>query len=197
MSIYQMGTFGGLALGSWFWGAIAEVVGVSLALGLSSICLFTAILAGLRFPLVQPDPRLVEPGTRRGGRDLQLSQEDASAPVTITVEYRVDEGDRNAFMMLMRRRRQVMLRHGGNHWSLSQDADDPALWSERFGRASWTEFLRHRDRRTIEEEQTFDAVLKLHRGAKPPKLRYFIERDLAAETASLPFGIVPGDPRWG
>jgi MFS family permease len=197
MSIYQMGTFGGLALGSWFWGAIAEVISVPWALGIASICLFLAILAGFRFPLVQPDPRLVEPGEKRIGRHLELSDEDASEPVTVTLEYRIDEADREAFFELMRQRRQVILRHGVLHWALGQDADDPKIWFERFGRASWTDFLRHRNRRTLEEEQNTDAIMKLHKGSEPPRLRYFIERDLAALGATLIAKMGASDPRWG
>jgi MFS family permease len=56
MSIYQMGAFGGLAVGSWFWGAVAEVIGVPWALGASAICLFLAIFAAVRYPLIQPCP---------------------------------------------------------------------------------------------------------------------------------------------
>jgi hypothetical protein len=131
------------------------------------------------------------------GRHLELSDEDASAPVTVTLEYRIDEADREAFFELMRQRRQVILRHGVLHWALGQDADDPAIWVERFGRASWTDFLRHRNRRTLEEEQNLEAVMKLHKGSEPPRLRYFIERELAPQGSPLLPRMGASDPRWG
>lgn len=197
MSIYQMGTFGGLALGSWFWGVVAEIVGVPWALGASSICLFLAILAGVRFPLVESDPRLLEPGARRSGRHLELSDEDAGAPVTVTLEYHIKDTDRDTFLGLMQQRRRVILRHGAIHWSLAQDAVDPALWVERFGRANWTDFLRHRNRQTLEDEQSRDAIMKLHQGAEPPRLRYFIERDFVGQGSLLVPKAGASDPRLG
>jgi MFS family permease len=197
MSIYQMGTFGGLALGSWFWGVAAEAIGVPWALGISSICLFISVAAGSRFPLRRPDPRMVEPSGERPRRELDLAEEDASTPVTVAVEYCIEPSDAEAFLDLMRQRRRVILRHGAIHWSLVQDADDRSLWLERFGRASWTDFLRHRDRRTLEEEQTLERVLKLHRAAGPPRVRYFIERDLTAHGAAHLPRWNSGDPRWG
>lgn len=184
MSIYQMGAFGGLALGAWLWGAVADVASIPAALWIAAAAMLLVALLGLRFPLLQPDPDLLAPGRRMHGHDLEIGEEDLRAPIRITVEYEIEECDREAFLILMRERRSVRRRDGVTNWSLVQDADDRRHWIERFGRGSWNDFLRHRERRSIEEERNLDAILALHRGAERPRVRYFIERNIGGRSFS-------------
>ena len=197
MSIYQMGTFGGLALGSLMWGTIADATGVSVALGLSSAVLLAAVLTGIPFPLRQPDPQALAPGKTFTGRQLDLAEDDADATVAVTVEYRISDEDLDRFLGLMRQRRQIIRRDGATSWSLAQEADDQALWCERFVRPNWTDFLRHRQRRTKEEEDNLEAILALHRGDEEPRLRYFLEREPSATKLPNEPQLGVSDPRWG
>lgn len=178
ISIYQMGAFGGLAIGAWLWGVVAGATTIPAALGMAGVAMLVVTLAGLAFPLLQPHPELLSLGKRRHGHDLDIGAEDLRAPIRITVEYEIDDPDREAFLRLMRERRGMRRRDGVTSWSLVQDADDRRHWIERFGRGSWNDFLRHRERRSIEEERNLDAILALHRGGERPRVRYFIERNI-------------------
>lgn len=57
LSIYQAATFGGMALGSWTWGAVADWQGLSFALHAGSVFLVVSFVV-LR--VVAPLPRLGE-----------------------------------------------------------------------------------------------------------------------------------------
>src|SRR5690606_4770946 len=48
LSLYQTATFGGMAAGSWVWGASADAFGVGVALVLASLVLVACGLVGLR-----------------------------------------------------------------------------------------------------------------------------------------------------
>jgi predicted MFS family arabinose efflux permease len=51
MSIYQTATFGGMAVGSWFWGMITAATSLTAALLAASACIVASLAPGLRQPL--------------------------------------------------------------------------------------------------------------------------------------------------
>jgi MFS family permease len=185
ISIFQMGAFGGVAVGAWFWGAVAEASSVSAALALSAAALALVTLIGLRLPLQQSRPELLQPGARRANTQRKIGGEDAGAPVSVLLEYRIAVCNQERFLGLMRERRQIRCREGARQWALSQDANEPEIWVERFLRASWSDFLRHYERRTIEEERNLSDVRALHVGPETPRVRFFVERDVGQARAAL------------
>ena len=56
ISIYYGATFGGLTLGSWLWGAIAQSHGLPTAMAASGGALLLVAAAGLVFPLRESTP---------------------------------------------------------------------------------------------------------------------------------------------
>jgi MFS family permease len=56
ISIYYGATFGGLTLGSWLWGAIAQGFGLPTAMAASGIAMLLVAAAGLVFPLRESNP---------------------------------------------------------------------------------------------------------------------------------------------
>lgn len=66
LSIYQAITFGGMALGSWLWGELADLVDLPFALHSASIFLLaTLILLRLYAPMPAPGEGRVDPSTGR------------------------------------------------------------------------------------------------------------------------------------
>jgi MFS family permease len=51
LSIYQMGAFGGLAIGSWLWGAVAHVTSVTTALLAAAMAMAALIGTALWMPI--------------------------------------------------------------------------------------------------------------------------------------------------
>src|SRR5690606_19632185 len=51
LALYQTAAFGGMAVGSWIWGEVAEVYGTDSALVLAGCALIAGAVLGLRFAL--------------------------------------------------------------------------------------------------------------------------------------------------
>ena len=56
ISIYYAATFGGLTLGSWLWGAIAQGHSLTLAMAASGLCMAAVAISALIFPLREAPP---------------------------------------------------------------------------------------------------------------------------------------------
>ena len=51
MAVYQTATFGGMAVGSWFWGMITAASSLAVALLSASAFVVASLIPGLRQPL--------------------------------------------------------------------------------------------------------------------------------------------------
>jgi hypothetical protein len=173
--------FGGLALGGWLWGVVADHYGVPtslLAAGLGSLA--TALL-GRVLPMPATDRVNVEPAppTRRAraGPSLDLD----SGPVVASTEYRIAPRDVRAFLLAARRLKRMRGRNGARRWALLHDAADPEVWVERFETPTWLDHLRVRDRMTVTDREVEDEVLAFHGGDRPPATRHLLAHVPLAE----------------
>ena len=176
LSIYQMATFGAMAAGSWLWGSLADRLSTEASLLCAAGGLALAALAGLiwRFPQFSTDDLSPIDGWTRPALRLDLTPR--SGPIRVTVTYRIDAADEATFRTLMRERRRIRIRDGARHWALAQDIEEPDLWTEHYIVPTWTEYLRHRDRRTRTDLANVEALHALHRGSAAPEVHRVIER---------------------
>lgn len=182
LALYQMATFGGMALGSAVWGVLAENLGTGDAL-LSSVLVHAAgILIG--FYLTLPDHTLqnLDPLRRWTEPEVAIDIKPRSGPVVITIEYMIRQEDVREFLAAMAERRRVRRRDGARHWTLLRDLADPELWMERYHTPTWLDYVRHNQRITQADAEVGERVRALHRGAAPPRVHRMIER----QTGSLP-----------
>lgn len=177
LSIYQMITFGGLAAGAWFFGELSESYGIRTGLIVAGAGLALSTLLGLKLKLPPPVAANLDP-LRASPQPPNMTAEvvPQSGPVVITVEYRIDPNDRDEFVALMRELRRIRRRDGARQWTLLQDIDEPTRWIERFQSPTWLEYLRQRQRFTMEDREVALRVRAFHRGADTPKVRHLIER---------------------
>ena len=101
MAAYQAAITGGIALGSWMWGSIANGIGVEGALLISGAALVASPLLGLwmRMPTVSGPNELsldvlADP-------EVRLSLTPRSGPIVIEIEYRVDRAIARLFYSVM------------------------------------------------------------------------------------------------
>ncbi|PTW49484.1 putative MFS family arabinose efflux permease [Rhodovulum kholense] len=186
LSLYQTCTFGGMATGSFLWGHVAGRAGLAEALWAAAAVLVLGALVGLRLPLpnfgtddLAPLGRFVEP---RLGVDLRAR----SGPIVITVEYDIAPEDVTAFLAAMTERRRIRIRDGARQWVLLRDLERPTVWAESYHVATWAEYLRHHERRTMADAEVSDRLLALHRGAGKPRVRRMIERQTVPRRDDLP-----------
>ena len=192
IAIYQMVTFGGLAVGSWLWGTVAASLNVVASLVISGTLMGISALIGLRLPLPQPEGLNLDPSRTLSpdhGTDFERLSD--SGPIVVTIEYRISAADREAFLAEMRELRRIRRRDGARRWTLMQDTDNNEAWIERYHSPNWIEHLRRHHRLTVADQEVERRVLAFHRGEGPPQVRQLFERH--PETAGQPVAI--SDPR--
>ena len=176
LAIYQMVVFGGLAIGSWIWGEVAERYGLPVALAASSVILALSVLLGFHARLPQTDSLNLAAarGDFKVTPKVELGPE--SGRVITTVTYQVAAEDHQAFVQAMQEVRRIRRRDGARRWMLMQDMSEPELWIERFHSPSWVEHVRRYHRFTVSDQEIERGALAFHRGSEPPKIRHLLER---------------------
>lgn len=176
LSIYQTAAFGGIALGSWVWGLTADTYGTDIALVGAAIAMLAGAALGLLVAL-PPHPELnLDPLNRWTEPHLSLDLKPRSGPISISIEYAIDEEDVPAFMTIMAERQRIRRRDGARNWTLERDLGNPQLWTESYQTPTWLEYIRHNKRTTYADATIGEQLRALHRGTEPPRVRRMIER---------------------
>lgn len=183
LALYQMATFGGMALGSWVWGAAALHFGTERALFLAALALVAGAALGLRYALPPLEQLNLDPLSRWQEPKVAVDIEPRSGPIIVTIEYRIRAEDVVPFLNVMAERRRIRRRDGARHWALLRDLTDPTLWIERYDSPTWVEYVRQNQRVTQADAAIGERVRALHQGPEPPRVHRVIER----QTGSLPF----------
>jgi MFS family permease len=188
MAIYQAGVFGGLALGGWLWGVVAEHYGVPTSLIAAALALAVTALLGRVLPMPTMDQINVEPAPADPeGASYRPSLDLNSGPVVASTEYRIAARDVRAFLAAASSLRRMRRRNGARRWALLHDASDPEVWIERFETPTWLDHLRVRDRMTVVDREVEDKILAYHRGKELPLSRYLLAHmPVAADTGDAP-----------
>ncbi|MFS0738334.1 MFS transporter [Sphingomonas sp. 1P06PA] len=181
LALYQMAAFGGMAVGAWLFGLLAERHGVGEALVIAGGCQAAGLLLGLRAPLPQVESLNLDP---RGWQEPEtaIPVEPRSGPIVVSIEYRLEATDIPTFLEAMAERRRIRRRDGAHRWTLLRDLGEPDLWIERYKVSTWLDYVRHNQRRTQADTANSERLKALHRGSWPPVVHRRIER----QTGSLP-----------
>jgi MFS family permease len=176
LSLYQAATFGGMALGSWLWGLVAEERGLPFALSAAAVALVAGGALGLRIPL----PRLVDlnldPLNRFREPTIAIDMQPRSGPIAVLIEYRIGADDLQEFLGVMTERHRIRRRDGARHWTLMRDLEDAELWYESYQTPTFTEYVRHNTRPTLADAAVGDRLRALHRGPDRPRVHRMIVR---------------------
>lgn len=175
MSTYQMAIMGASAGGAALWGQVATHFDLSTSLYLAAVT--GVVLMGLanRF---MPDTGMIEDITpKRVFTTPEADQAPPTGRVMISIEYRVDPAQAEAFRRLMlEESRRNRLQNGAMSWELLHDLNDPRHFTEIFVDESWTDHLRRFDRVTAVDVALRDRKLAFHLGEEPPKVtRHLME----------------------
>jgi MFS family permease len=193
VAVYQMIAFGGMAGGAWLFGWVAEHEGVAIALYAAASVQFLAAMLGLWRPLPQVGDDNLDPRGDWQEPDTAVPVEPRSGPVVITIEYRIPAGSVVPFLAAMSERRRIRRRDGAHGWQLLRDLGEADLWVERYHVATWLDYVRHNQRRTVADIANSDAIHALHAGPDAP----VVHRRLERQTASLPIGRAPDAREMG
>lgn len=192
LALYQMAAFGGMAGGSWLWGALAQTYGVETALSVSAGVLALCILIGFRVPLPSTANLNMDLLRRWTEPQTTLAIEPRSGPVIVSIAYRIREEDIDAFLALMDERRRIRRRDGARQWRLMRDLAEPQVWVEKYQTPTWLDYIRHNQRITHADASINEGIRALHQGPDKPVVHRMIERTTAPLAANL-----HGDRHYG
>lgn len=176
LALYQTATFGGMALGSWIWGLVAEDYGIQTALLAAATLMLCGAAVGLKLPLPDKMPDNLDPLNRFQVPPLALDLRGRSGPVAVLIEYLIRAEDTRAFLEAMAERRRIRRRDGARQWELLRDTEKPELWIESYHVPTWDDYIRHNQRRTQADAGISDRINALHSGAEPPKVHRMVVR---------------------
>ena len=182
LAMFQASIAGGIALGAWTWGTIAQAHSVPTALKLSALVLALLPLLGLVLRLGDRGQGSAEAGPLPDP-EVALQLTARSGPIRIELEYSVPPERARAFYDLLQRVRTVRARSGGYGWSIARDLARPDRWIESYSCPTWFDYLRQRTRTSETERALLAEVSVFQDPDRPVEVRRWLER---------PFGSV----RW-
>jgi MFS family permease len=165
--------FGAMTVGSAIWGQVAGMV------GLPDTHFIAAVGALITIPITWH--RKLQTGV---GVDLTPSMhwpapvishaiEHDRGPVLVTVDYRIEPHNREAFLLALESLAQERRRDGAYAWRVFEDASQEGRYFETFLVESWLEHLRQHQRVTNADRVLQEAVDKFHVEGTP-KVTHFI-----------------------
>ncbi len=192
LSLYQMAIFGGMALGSWLWGTLAETHSVQIALQAAAAAMLLGGAIGLPLPLPARDTLNLDPLNRWREPQIALDIRPQSGPIAISVTYQIELDAVPEFLAAMSERHRIRRRDGAHHWTLMRDLGDPRIWVESFEIPTWVDYVRLHMRTTHADAPVGERIRALHTGAEPPRVTRMLIRD-PARASSEPAPRAPLD----
>ncbi|MBX9821002.1 MFS transporter [Afipia birgiae] len=180
LAAYQAAIAGGVAIGSWLWGYVANGAGVDKALLIAGAAMFVSpVLAiWLRMPSTEGANNDAVDALEEPEVNLSISQR--SGPIVVEIEYRVNQQQARAFYTTMLQLQAIRQRNGAYDWSIARDIADPELWIERYHCPTWLDYLRQRNRSTQSEREVQLKAIGFHLGPEPIKVHRMLERPLGS-----------------
>lgn len=191
LAIYQSCVFGGMALGSWVWGGFAGTQGPPTAMVLAGLVLIGGAVWGFFFRLPENGGDEFDPLGRFHEPVLRLDLKQRSGPIMVMVDYEIASEDVPAFLHVMAERRRIRIRDGARQWALLRDLENPDIWSETYHVATWSEYVRHNERRTVADANVTEKLMSLHKGDHPVRVHRMIERQTVPRSDDTPIKPYP------
>lgn len=180
LAAYQAAIAGGVAIGSWLWGDIADIVGVANALLIAGAVMIVSPVLAIWLKLPSNEGINHDASDPLADPEVNLSITPRSGPIIVEIEYRVLQDRAREFYGLMQKVQSSRQRNGAYGWSISRDLADPELWTERFHCPTWLDYLRQRNRATLSERALHAGAMAFHVGEEPVKIRRMLERPVGS-----------------
>lgn len=174
LAVFLMGFFGSMALGSVIWGQVAAATSVPAALFFAAGGLAAGLFATRRFTVGQGENLDLAAASMWPQAPALDPSSSADRAALVTVEYRVAEADRDAFLAAIRAFSGERLRDGATRWDLHHSVEDPSVWIESFRLPSWNEHLEQHSRVTRSDADLQDHVRAFDIRASGPVVRHFL-----------------------
>ena len=173
-AMHVLSALGSFALGSAFWGAIAGIAGVAVALCGAAACMLAGLLLARRFPLRMGDASDVTQAVPF--EDLLMTDEPdpEAGPVAVELDYRIAAEDAPAFLAAIEQLRAPRRRDGATLWRVYRDLGDPTRYVERFIVTRWADYLHQRARATLADQELEAQVRAFVTEGVPVTMHHYI-----------------------
>ena len=174
LALYLTLFYGAMAAGSLIWGALADALGVRLALACAALVGGLGLLVAWRRPVSELEPDL-RPAMH--WPEPVLSDEHSPGergPVMVTVEYVIEPAQREGFLAALHAFACERLRDGAMQWDVFEDAAQPGRFVEMFLLPSWDDHLRQHARVSHADAELQRGVQKFHLGPLAPKVEHWV-----------------------
>jgi len=169
-----------LAVGSALWGALAAAAGVRISLAASAVALVLLHLMHRRIVVDMGKEADIMPRAQLPELTITGEPLPDDGPVVVSIEYRIDPSNRDAFVRAIRRVGPTRRRNGATSWRMYRDLGEEDRYVERYVIASWAEYVRLRSRMTMADIRIQERAEKLQRPGVPIRVSRLIGLDLAS-----------------
>ena len=173
-AMYTVCALGSFALGSAFWGALASIAGLAVALCLAAACMAAGMLLARSFPLrVGNAPQVTQMAP---WEELFIANEPnpEAGPVAVEIGYSIRTEETAAFLDAVTLLRAPRRRDGATFWRIYRDLSDPSRYVERFIVTSWADYLHQRSRATVADHDQEVLVRAFVLEGKPVTMQHYI-----------------------
>jgi MFS family permease len=167
LSMFVTIFFGCLALGSAIWGQVAGMAGLPAAHFMAAVGALLAIPLTWRWKLQTGAGLDLSPSMHWPEPIIAHAVEKDRGPVLVTIEYRINPQDREAFLAAVEKLGRQRRRDGAYAWGVFEDAAVEGRVVETFLVESWLEHLRQHERVTNADRVVQDAVHRFHTAGAP------------------------------
>jgi len=167
MAIYVTVMFGSLSLGSLIWGQAASSLGLSDALLIAAAGGAVAVVLLSRFKLSMAAGLDLTPSMHWPQPITTGDFDHNRGPVLVTLRYRIDPADREAFLEALEKLGRERRRDGAYRWRVYEDPAEKGVFTELFMNDSWLDHMRHHERVTAADRALQDAVQRFQIGEGP------------------------------
>jgi predicted MFS family arabinose efflux permease len=167
LAVYVTIMFGALTIGSAIWGQLAVVVGLPAALLFASAGAIIGIAMTRRWKLQTGADVDFSPSMQWPDPITTHAIEPDRGPVLVTVEYRIDPKNREAFLRALGQQSGERRRDGAYDWGVFEDPAEEGRFIETFLTDSWLDHLRLHRRVTKADRISEQAVRRFQIGDGP------------------------------
>jgi predicted MFS family arabinose efflux permease/quinol monooxygenase YgiN len=165
--------FGAMTVGSAGWGQAAGMIGLPDTHYLAAAGALIAIPLTWRWKLQTAAGIDLTPSVHWPTPVITQEVAQDQGPVLVTVEYRIEPANREAFLSAIEGLAEERRRDGAYAWGVYQDAAQEGRYLETFLVESWLEHLRQHQRVTNADRLVQNAVHQFHQEGEP-KVVHFI-----------------------
>jgi MFS family permease len=172
LAVYATVFFGTMSLGSACWGFLGSHLGLPSAHLIAAAGALLAVPLTWRWKLRGGADQDLTPSMHWPAPVLAEAVKGDAGPVLVSIEYRVDLKDREAFIAAVTRLARTRRRDGAYSWGVFQDTAHAGRFVETFLVDSWLEHLRQHERFTRADQALEDRVRSFTQ--EEPRVTHYI-----------------------